>query len=339
MLRYYSKAMAPLRPPLSAMNLIVLPITTKKKFLFYTYHNALSLQTYLELALKNASPDFEKTKIQAQINGLKMLKKAQTTWENLGKSKSKALRMSYHLVQKMLSKIDWFETCLSSIPSQQTILREVQSEKLNKELAHIAHKHKERVDFYNATNSTKAIDLATSSHKSDFGPEHNHLYDSILKPIPLYYPKSILPESEVRQFLSEIQDKYYSHHVKQLVLCVLGLPLTIPLIALPVVPNIPGFYLCYRIYCHLKVLAGLKHLKYLQQDTLVSPSHLVYTNLDVVSRAYLDHSQKELENQDSKIEKLLINQQCIDQIVHSTGLDIKHVLENALKQEKQRLAK
>ncbi|EEB07358.1 hypothetical protein SJAG_02445 [Schizosaccharomyces japonicus yFS275] len=49
-------------------------------------------------------------------------------------------------------------------------------------------------------------------------------------------------------------------HSKYLLGNILGLPLTIPVILIPLIPNLPGFYLCYRAYCNWRAMQGAAQL-------------------------------------------------------------------------------
>ncbi|GMM35620.1 Mrx19 protein [Saccharomycopsis crataegensis] len=340
---------------LAPMNMIVLPVTTKKKFIFYNYHRSFDWNTYLELQAKDVTGKSfgEKLQIKSQLNLLKVTKKMQTVWENMSTSNNKVMKYSYDTVQRFLKRINWFETCLSSIPSRSTVLREIRTEIKNNEfletvdLSHVKQKHQDRMDFFQSSfkehNSTDRKD--TIAHEDDF-LVNKEVYATLLKPIPLYYPKSLLSEADIVKFINEdIQGNYYKHHMRSMIYCILGLPLTIPFVILPVIPNIPGFYLCYRIYCHWKVMSGLKHLNYLMNDPLPtngeSQGHFQFANLPQLDQIYSTH-YKELPSMDNhhEEEKLLINEKIIDEIIDVTGLDhISMALHNSLSQERKRLDK
>ena len=44
------------------------------------------------------------------------------------------------------------------------------------------------------------------------------------------------------------------------------IPISLPFALVPIVPNVPGFYIAYRLYCNVKALLGVKHLDYLLED-------------------------------------------------------------------------
>jgi hypothetical protein len=41
------------------------------------------------------------------------------------------------------------------------------------------------------------------------------------------------------------------------------MPIVVPFALVPVIPNLPFFYLAYRAFCHWKALLGAKHLEWL----------------------------------------------------------------------------
>ena len=83
-----------------------------------------------------------------------------------------------------------------------------------------------------------------------------------LKPIPVYHPSVQSPHvilSQMNRFKTEL----LSHHRKWAILCAIGIPISLPVALVPVAPNVPGFYLAYRLYCHLQALRGAKNLGFL----------------------------------------------------------------------------
>lgn len=352
----------PKQKRLAPMNLIILPITTKKNFVYYNYHQSFDQSTYLELQYKNAAnlPYMEKLKIKLQIQLLKLSAKLSNSWQKMGTSDNKVLRHSYNIVQGLLEKISWFETCLSSIPSRETILREINTEIQSTakdgtqfeyaQLQALKDKHRKRVDFYKSLQTQEILNSTIPTARESDLKNVPEVYSQLLKPIPLYYPKSVISSLEVSKFLESIQDRYYKLHVKAMIYCLIGLPLTVPFILLPVVPNIPGFYLCYRIYCHVKVLSGLKHLGYLTNDKLPSfadkqtvEGHLEYFNVEELNSIYLKHAKAEVShkasNDSTEIpERLVINEDIIKDVIEITGLkSIEGPLQNSLLQERKKL--
>ena len=50
--------------------------------------------------------------------------------------------------------------------------------------------------------------------------------------------------------LSALAARRTPHHRKYLIWCIVGMPFTAPFALIPVVPNLPFFYLVWRAYSH-----------------------------------------------------------------------------------------
>ncbi|CAB16238.1 mitochondrial hydrogen/potassium transport system protein [Schizosaccharomyces pombe] len=66
------------------------------------------------------------------------------------------------------------------------------------------------------------------------------------------------PNLESSTILAELNrsKQLQKTHTNYLIGNIIGLPLTIPFILIPLIPNIPGFYLCYRAYCNFRAIQG-----------------------------------------------------------------------------------
>ncbi|RFU35678.1 hypothetical protein B7463_g676, partial [Scytalidium lignicola] len=53
--------------------------------------------------------------------------------------------------------------------------------------------------------------------------------------------------------------------------CFVGMPITAPIALIPVIPNLPFFYLVFRAWSHWRALAGSKHLEFLLNKNLLAP--------------------------------------------------------------------
>ncbi|EHA52095.1 hypothetical protein MGG_06052 [Pyricularia oryzae 70-15] len=89
--------------------------------------------------------------------------------------------------------------------------------------------------------------------------------------VEVVYPKSLVKAERVTSILHTLSTGRESLHKKRLVLCFLGMPLTIPVAIIPIVPNIPFFYLVYRAWSHWRALAGGRHIQFLLQNKLITP--------------------------------------------------------------------
>ncbi|TLS30906.1 hypothetical protein PpBr36_02873 [Pyricularia pennisetigena] len=89
--------------------------------------------------------------------------------------------------------------------------------------------------------------------------------------VEVVYPESLVKAEKIPSILHTLSTERESIHKKRLVLCFLGMPLTIPVGILPIVPNIPFFYLVYRAWSHWRALAGGRHIQFLLQNNLITP--------------------------------------------------------------------
>lgn len=281
--------------PISPINLVVLPVSKSKKFIYYNYHPSYKDSTYVNVLELN----------KAQLWATKAFTKLQTSYEDMKLSRFKWVQATYNFTQKLVDRINWFETCLASVPSKTTILRELKHIKSVDPA--LLEKHNRRIEILKQKN----INIVTPHlvHPSDVGTNQ-------LNPIPVYYPGSIVPLSDVTSFLSEIQLKYYKAHRKSLIYCAIGIPLSLPFALVPIIPNIPGFYLAYRVYCHFTVLQGLNHLKYLQDS-----NHLEFIDCEQLNQIYSLHDS-------------LLDQNVVDQVCRIEGFHMKPALQKVLVQEK-----
>lgn len=95
--------------------------------------------------------------------------------------------------------------------------------------------------------------------------------------VELIYPSSIIPTQKAESLVLRLATERQALHKKRLTWCVVGMPITIPFALVPVVPNLPFFYLVYRAWSHWRALAGGNHLEFLVKNKLfkLSPSKLL----------------------------------------------------------------
>ncbi|KAF2101810.1 hypothetical protein NA57DRAFT_34864 [Rhizodiscina lignyota] len=88
------------------------------------------------------------------------------------------------------------------------------------------------------------------------------------------YPGLYLESSKVPTILKALATERQALHRRKLYWSLIGLPITAPFALVPVIPNIPFFYLAFRAYSHWKALAGSKHLQFLIENKALrhSPS-------------------------------------------------------------------
>lgn len=90
--------------------------------------------------------------------------------------------------------------------------------------------------------------------------------------IPLLYPPSLLQPNPLLKNLKNLTDHRTPHHYRRFWYCVVGMPITIPFALVPVIPNLPFFYLVYRAYSHWKAYKSSQYLSNLIGQNRVQPT-------------------------------------------------------------------
>lgn len=77
-----------------------------------------------------------------------------------------------------------------------------------------------------------------------------------LTPTEVLFPGRFLDQKRVPDILKKIATERQALHKQRFWGSLIGLPFTIPVGLLPVIPNIPGFYLAFRAWSHFKGAFG-----------------------------------------------------------------------------------
>jgi hypothetical protein len=70
------------------------------------------------------------------------------------------------------------------------------------------------------------------------------------EPVEVVFPGLFLKEQNVPEVLRVLATERQALHKKRMIWSLIGAPLTLPFAAIPIIPNIPGFYLLFRGYSH-----------------------------------------------------------------------------------------
>lgn len=227
----------------------------------------------------------------------KLTSVASKGWSKLKDSDKSYNKKIVHYVGRFLERTPWFENSLISIPSKSTLLRQAyhqdESDKQSKPVLSLA-----------------SIDQVNKDHQ--------------LLSIPVYYPGSLITASQLKSELLSLSQEGQRYHRKQMIWNAVGIPLTLPFIVVPIVPNIPGFYLAYRLYCNLKAFLGAEHLEH-----IAIREDLSFQENEELEKAF--------EGQDGS-NQILLNEEIIDNIVDTFKIEnVKGHLLKALKQERKAL--
>ncbi|GFP53342.1 hypothetical protein ACSS6W_000858 [Trichoderma asperelloides] len=152
--------------------------------------------------------------------------------------------------------------------------------------------------------------------------------------VELVFPPAAIPEHKAEGVLRTLATERQALHRQRLMWCFVGMPITAPLGLVPVIPNIPFFYLVYRAWSHWRAINGGKHVQWLIQNKLVqlSPSK----DLD---QLYTKDGQAPIEEPSGK-EQMLITQKQIRDFSETLNLPTVEIeLERAIWQVERALEK
>ncbi|GEQ72302.1 hypothetical protein JCM33374_g5989 [Metschnikowia sp. JCM 33374] len=280
---------------------------TTHRSFIYCHHNA----SLLNKDQMNAVPWLVKS--EKKLVGL-----AVKAWDKLVSSDIAINKKIVALVSRLLNSIPYNENCLRSFPSKEAMVRE--------------------------TAASQSHDLPRAIMTSEI--DQKNLSVDQLKPIPVYHPKIQDPHATLSQ-MHHFKTELTAHHRKWAIVCAIGIPVSLPLALIPVAPNVPGFYLAYRLYCHLQALRGAKNLGFLIENnsTSVEEKHqsddsIASTHLKFQHSSDLDGAFVGVEPHSGVQEQMLLDSTTVDKLVETTGLvEIKEDLYRAFKQESKRLDK
>ncbi|KAJ5793844.1 hypothetical protein N7457_000443 [Penicillium paradoxum] len=92
--------------------------------------------------------------------------------------------------------------------------------------------------------------------------------------IDVLFPGNAIRLERIQHVLRKIATERQEYHRKKMMWSLIAAPITAPLGLIPVVPNIPFFYLAYRGWSHWRALNGSKHLEFLVEKNLLNPISL-----------------------------------------------------------------
>ncbi|KAI1640267.1 mitochondrial K+-H+ exchange-related-domain-containing protein [Biscogniauxia mediterranea] len=95
----------------------------------------------------------------------------------------------------------------------------------------------------------------------------------------LIFPETVIPSTKATEVLRTLATERESLHRNRLLWCFIGMPISAPFALVPIIPNLPFFYLVYRAWSHWRALAGGKHIQFLVSNDLlaISPSKVLDT--------------------------------------------------------------
>ncbi|KAF2089678.1 hypothetical protein K490DRAFT_16475, partial [Saccharata proteae CBS 121410] len=86
------------------------------------------------------------------------------------------------------------------------------------------------------------------------------------------FPGLFVEKERVAGILERLATERQGLHRKRFWWSVVGMPITIPFALIPIIPNIPFFYLVFRAYSHWRALSGSLHLQHILSQNLYTLS-------------------------------------------------------------------
>ncbi|KAI1264224.1 mitochondrial K+-H+ exchange-related-domain-containing protein [Xylariaceae sp. FL1019] len=84
------------------------------------------------------------------------------------------------------------------------------------------------------------------------------------------FPGSIISATHAPQILRTLATERESLHRSRLVWCFVGMPISAPFALIPIIPNLPFFYLLYRAWSHYRAFAGGRHIQWLVSNNFLT---------------------------------------------------------------------
>ncbi|TQS36119.1 hypothetical protein Golomagni_03439 [Golovinomyces magnicellulatus] len=92
--------------------------------------------------------------------------------------------------------------------------------------------------------------------------------------IEVIFPHSLGLKHDIHKTLGKLSTERQHFHMSRMIFSFIGMPISAPLMIIPVIPNLPFFYLVFRAWSHWKALTGSRHLEYLLDNNLITPKPL-----------------------------------------------------------------
>lgn len=143
--------------------------------------------------------------------------------------------------------------------------------------------------------------------------------------VDVVFPTRLIEASKVIKILEELSaNKHRNEYRKRIWWSVIGMPFTIPFALVPIVPNLPFFYLVWRAWSYWRAQAGCAHIQHLLANDLVSaqPSRLLQRIYDAapLGEQKIQALQKEVDN--LKDAKQAEHTDHPDQVIESATMSI-----------------
>lgn len=126
------------------------------------------------------------------------------------------------------------------------------------------------------------IDYREHSLKSIMSERAYRRYypNSLTSPVQLNHPKAV-DKSFITSELKTLAREGHPRHRQWFIYSLVLMPFTAPFMLIPVVPNIPFFYVAFRAWSHYRAMEGSKHL-----NLLLDQDRITYSASSVLDDIY-----------------------------------------------------
>jgi len=88
--------------------------------------------------------------------------------------------------------------------------------------------------------------------------------------VEVLFPEILIPNGKVLDVLRILGTERVALHKQRLLWSFIGMPLVAPFALVPIIPNLPFFYLVFRAWSHWRALSGSKHIEFLLDKKLIT---------------------------------------------------------------------
>ncbi|KAL4900338.1 hypothetical protein BDW74DRAFT_162113 [Aspergillus multicolor] len=124
------------------------------------------------------------------------------------------------------------------------------------------------------------------------------------KKVEVLFPANAIKEEKLIPMLHKLSKERQELHRRRMWWSLIASPFTAPVALIPIIPNIPFFYLVYRGWSHWRALNGSKHLQYLVENDLLKP--ISYPGLTALYAKRVSRTIEEADREDP-VEEMVEN--------------------------------
>jgi len=90
--------------------------------------------------------------------------------------------------------------------------------------------------------------------------------------VEVSFPSTLIPQDSVLELLRTLGTERQGLHKSRMIYSFIGMPISAPFALVPIVPNLPFFYLVFRAWSHWRALSGAQHIDFLLDKNLIKPT-------------------------------------------------------------------